>query len=1046
MRGISRGGGGGGGGSSACSCGIISSASVDHFRNINNGVVGILTPKLALGGQILQASLSIAPAVHHHSIRYHSGSRYSMINFADQANNNSNGNSVPKCYGKHGNCQQKEEIVQRTDTETVTVAQLSPFGYRARHSRSLDQLECQFEEKRLVKPMSVQHRHHAQEQQYNNNNMSRAPTINADLFVRSLPRKAPTSVCTSEDTKLIKELRKDETEDLLRNINEFREKYKNAAAGELGQRNLSNGCLDKAVTENNNSSDNKSVVVPSVVVALEDDDSDLGPRPFQRRKYVPRKYFHSLPKGSTVEGLKTRDAAKPNVVVAKPIPSVNIAETQQQQLNSHTIPRCHSTNVLKNRIRRNHHRRSRSGGSRFSGEKLKYNSHSRLLSRSKPSGNGVARLRSRSDSCSSSSSSDCTATSGGGRKARKDNGMFGSRSVPFKLEDLEKSLQRRIKKRVSYKNSESLPNLAPPPPGFESSSPFFMPRLHKEPMTSSSTSSMSDRSGFVSSRRSSVGGGTAENIEPVQNGNKDESSPEDHGVNERVFDGRQLRKRLQHFLREQPERSRSQAGLEIRRTSVTIRIPPSNNIRMAGGKLATNSGKYSNSTELLNRKAAMNSDKPELKSKSDLDLSTATADDLTAHFDNLQLPPPPQQFSDAPPPPPPDQFRDPPTTIDDILNNIPIPDLVTRPGTLTAQIHELKLIPQRRLSSTTVTMAEEELEDEEEGGLQNNAVDNPLYHQVIYQQQPAKPPFVKSQSSNELLSNTKIRDLIERRAIGTVVDGKECKRKDMDLPAPPLPAAAPQQMLEFEKGRDDFQSQIKYKGSFYSDYPLTSELPYFHISDEYRPFSPAGLHLIVCVHGLDGNSADLRLVRTYLELGLPGAHLEFLMSERNQGDTFSDFETMTDRLVAEILCHIELCGLNPTRISFVGHSLGTILVRSALARPQMRPLLSRLHTFLSLSGPHLGTLYNNSGLVNMGLWFMQKWKKSGSLQQLCFRDSADLRQCFLYRLSQRSTLHHFHHILLCGSSQDRYVPPHSARLELCKAALKDSSTTGTVYR
>lgn len=72
------------------------------------------------------------------------------------------------------------------------------------------------------------------------------------------------------------------------------------------------------------------------------------------------------------------------------------------------------------------------------------------------------------------------------------------------------------------------------------------------------------------------------------------------------------------------------------------------------------------------------------------------------------------------------------------------------------------------------------------------------------------------------------------------------------------------------------------------------------------------------------------------------------------------------RLVAEIIYHVETCGLNPTRISFVAHSLGTIIVRSALARPQMRPLLPKLHTFLSLSGPHLGTLYNNSGLVNMG--------------------------------------------------------------------------------
>lgn len=102
----------------------------------------------------------------------------------------------------------------------------------------------------------------------------------------------------------------------------------------------------------------------------------------------------------------------------------------------------------------------------------------------------------------------------------------------------------------------------------------------------------------------------------------------------------------------------------------------------------------------------------------------------------------------------------------------------------------------------------------------------------------------------------------------------------------------------FQKARTEFKSQLNFSGMLYSDLTQTqfaSTLPYFHISDEYRIFSPEGMHLIVCVHGLDGNSADLRLVKTYLELGLPGAHLEFLMSERNQGDTFSDFDTMTDR-------------------------------------------------------------------------------------------------------------------------------------------------------
>ncbi|KAH1011253.1 hypothetical protein HUJ04_000665 [Dendroctonus ponderosae] len=251
----------------------------------------------------------------------------------------------------------------------------------------------------------------------------------------------------------------------------------------------------------------------------------------------------------------------------------------------------------------------------------------------------------------------------------------------------------------------------------------------------------------------------------------------------------------------------------------------------------------------------------------------------------------------------------------------------------------------------------------------------------------------------------------------------------------------------FLKAKREFKSQLNFQGILYSDLnSFAAQVPYFNISDEFRIFSPEGMHLVICVHGLDGNAADLRLVKTYLEMGLPGAYLDFLMSERNQGDTFSDFDTMTDRLVSEILQYLDVSSIRPTRISFVGHSLGNIIIRSALTRPQLKFILPRLHTFLSLSGPHLGTLYNSSGLVNMGMWFMQKWKKSGSLLQLCLKDSSDPKQSFLYSLSQRSTLHHFKNILLCGSGQDRYVPLHSARIELCKESIKDTSEQGTIYR
>lgn len=74
----------------------------------------------------------------------------------------------------------------------------------------------------------------------------------------------------------------------------------------------------------------------------------------------------------------------------------------------------------------------------------------------------------------------------------------------------------------------------------------------------------------------------------------------------------------------------------------------------------------------------------------------------------------------------------------------------------------------------------------------------------------------------------------------------------------------------------------------------------------------------------------------------------------------------------EILTHIQNSS-EPARISFVGHSLGTIIIRSALARPQLKQFLGKLHTFLSLSGPHLGTLYNSSGLVNAGNYSSQQY-------------------------------------------------------------------------
>ncbi|CAF3733453.1 unnamed protein product [Rotaria magnacalcarata] len=237
----------------------------------------------------------------------------------------------------------------------------------------------------------------------------------------------------------------------------------------------------------------------------------------------------------------------------------------------------------------------------------------------------------------------------------------------------------------------------------------------------------------------------------------------------------------------------------------------------------------------------------------------------------------------------------------------------------------------------------------------------------------------------------------------------------------------------------------KYSSSlmFYSDFSiLVSNIPYFY--QQLQPFDNNGVHLVVCVHGLDGNSGDLRLVKTYLELCLSTCRLDFLMSSANHSSTFDDIDIMVTQLIDEIEAHIERYGLKPQRISFVGHSLGNLVVRATVSHPRFERFRTLLYTYLSLSGPHLGTLFNSSGLVNMGMWLMQKWKKSCSLSQMSFKDHVDPKQTYLYKLSKKPCLEYFKNILLIASPQDRYVPFHSARIELCKAALRDT-VYGSTY-
>ncbi|XP_022155887.1 uncharacterized protein LOC111022895 isoform X2 [Momordica charantia] len=166
------------------------------------------------------------------------------------------------------------------------------------------------------------------------------------------------------------------------------------------------------------------------------------------------------------------------------------------------------------------------------------------------------------------------------------------------------------------------------------------------------------------------------------------------------------------------------------------------------------------------------------------------------------------------------------------------------------------------------------------------------------------------------------------------------------------------------------------------------------------------LKIVVFVHGFQGHHLDLRLVRNQWLLIDP--KIEFLMSEVNEEKTSGDFREMGLRLAQEVISFVKkkmdkasrYGSLRDIKISFVGHSIGNVIIRTALAESIMEPYHRHLYTYVSISGPHLGYLYSSNSLFNSGLWLLKKFKGTQCIHQLTFTDDPDLQNTFFYKLSK----------------------------------------------
>ncbi|KAH8740382.1 ZW18 protein [Cryptosporidium ryanae] len=208
--------------------------------------------------------------------------------------------------------------------------------------------------------------------------------------------------------------------------------------------------------------------------------------------------------------------------------------------------------------------------------------------------------------------------------------------------------------------------------------------------------------------------------------------------------------------------------------------------------------------------------------------------------------------------------------------------------------------------------------------------------------------------------------------------------------------------------------------------PIKTELP-FSSEDKASEVNIRDLHIIVFVHGLQGSAFDMRNVRNIISLYYPDVLC--LLSTCNEENTDGPIEDMGKRLSEEVISAITPFSKTIKKLSFIGHSLGGVIIRAAL--PHLKMFSEYFYLYWSLSTPHLGCVSNNSKLINVGVWIMKKWSSSQSLNQLSLSDSQKYEDTFMYKLATKHSEHlsHFKHVVFCSSHQDMYAPYDSARAE-----------------
>ena len=184
------------------------------------------------------------------------------------------------------------------------------------------------------------------------------------------------------------------------------------------------------------------------------------------------------------------------------------------------------------------------------------------------------------------------------------------------------------------------------------------------------------------------------------------------------------------------------------------------------------------------------------------------------------------------------------------------------------------------------------------------------------------------------------------------------------------------------------------------------------------------IHIMVLVHGYKGSAIDMHMIKGYINMIYPSVHV--YSSRINENFTDFNIEILGDNLAEEVIHYLHDVKVPKHRLklSFIGHSMGGLILRAAL--PALKDYKACMHSFTTFSSPHIGIVYTDNLMLKFGKWVLKKLQKSTSFNQMTMKDSKDYKETFIYRLSQANGLDWFKHVLLFSCGDDPYVPVDSA--------------------